>query len=193
MRRVLAPLLLAALLILLPAGIAGAVAAPAHVGAHQALARGSCPNAPSYPPAPDATVEVNTTVPSVGDPLEISGIRYCPNESVELTIAGQHVGTAHTDGDGGFDPQVTTPGPPGAKQVCGIGASGLDTDRDCLLIHVQNAGSSAAEAGPPAQGNGGGTAFTGVQIALLGVLALVLVVGGVVVTTVGRNRRPERA
>ena len=65
--------------------------------------------------------------------------------------------------------------------MCGIGASRLPTDRDCLLIHVQSGTS------------GGGTALTGVQIALLGLLALVLVVGGVVVTTLGRNRRPERA
>jgi hypothetical protein len=170
------------------------VAAPSHIGAHQALARGSCPNAPAYPPAPDATVEVDTTELHVGDPLEISGIRYCPNENVDLTIDGQHVGTGHTDGDGDFDPQVTTPGPSGTKQLCGVGASGLPKDWDCLTIDVLGGtGSSAAEAGPPPQGNGGGTAFTGVQIALLGVLALVLVVGGVVVTTVGRNRRPERA
>ena len=75
--------------------------------------------------------------------------------------------------------------------MCGIGASGLRHDRDCLFIQVQ--GSVASSTAPPPAPGGGGTAFTGVRIALLGFLALVLVVGGVVVTTLGRNRRPERA
>ena len=186
MRRILAPLVAASLLMLLPAVVSGAGAASVPAAAQ--VAAGSCPKPRPYPPAPNATVEVNTTVPHVGDPLEISGIVYCPDEDVELTIAGQHVGTAHTDSMGSFDPEVTTPGPPGQKQVCGIGASGLATDRDCLFIQVQAAGSSA-----PPPGKGGGTAFTGVQIALLGLLALVLVVGGVVLTTLNRNRRPELA
>jgi hypothetical protein len=187
MRRLLAPLMAASLLMLLPALISSAGAAPTQ--AAQQAAPGSCPKPKPYPPGPNATVEVNTTIPHVGDPLEISGIKYCPDEDVDLTIAGQHVGTAHTDSTGAFDPQVTTPGPPGRKQVCGVGASGLTTDRDCLFIHVPAAGASSAA--PP--GPSGGTAFTGVQIALLGLLALVLVVGGVVVATLGRNRRPERA
>jgi hypothetical protein len=184
MRRILVPLVAASVLMLLPTAVCGAGAAPVHAGNQVA----GCPHPRPYPPAPDATVEVNTTDPHVGDPLEISGIIYCPDEDVALTIASQHVGAAHTGSAGSFDPQVTTPGPPGPKQVCGIGASGLATDRDCLLIQVQGAGSSE---GPPA-GQGGGTAFTGVQIALLGLLALMLVVGGVVVTTFSRNRRPER-
>lgn len=190
MRRVLAPVLLAGLLTVLPVAGTAALAAPAHLGAAHAIAAKSCPKPRPYPPAPNATVEVNTTVPHVGDPLEISGVHYCPDENVDLTIAGQHVGTGHTDATGGFDPKVTTPGPPGAKQVCGIGASGLATDRDCLRIHVRGSGAGGAGTGPP---GGGGTAFTGVQIALLGLAALVLFVSGVVVTTLGRNRRPERA
>ena len=84
----------------------------------------------------------------MGDPLEISGINYCPDEDVDLTIAGHHVGTAHTDSAGSFDPQVTTPGPPGPKQVCGIGASGLRHDRDCLFIHVQGAAAAARHRRP---------------------------------------------
>jgi hypothetical protein len=188
MRRILAPLVATSLLMLLPAAVLGAAAAPVQAG--KQVTAGDCKKPKPYPRARDATVEVNTTVPNVGDPLEISGIGYCPDEDVDLTIAGQHVGTAHTDSAGSFDPQViTTPGPPGQKQVCGLGASGLATDRDCLLIHVQAAGGSSAA--PP--GRGGDTAFTGVQIALVGLLALVLVVGGVVVTTLSRNRRPDRA
>src|SRR4051812_12532308 len=189
MRRLLALLMAAGLLMLLPTAAPFAAAAvPVH-GA--AAAPGDCPKPKPYPPAPDATVQVNTTIPNVGDPLEVSGINYCPNEAVDITIAGQHVGTGHTDAAGNFDPQVTTPGPPGPKRLCGIGASGLATDRDCLMLHVQGSGGSSSA--PPPVIQGGGTAFTGVQIALFGLLALMLVVGGVVVTTLSRNRRPERA
>jgi hypothetical protein len=186
LRRVLAPLAVMSLLTLLPGAVSGAVATPAHAGTDHSAA-GTCPKPKPYPPAPSATVQVNTTRPIVGETLEISGIAYCPDEDVELTIAGEHVGTAHTDAQGNFDPPVTTPGPPGQKQVCGIGASGLATDRDCLLIEVPDA------AGSPPPDEGGGTAFTGVQIALLGLAALVLIVGGVVLTTLTRNRHPERA
>jgi hypothetical protein len=188
LRRVLAPLAVASLLALLPGTVSGAIAAPVHASADQHAAAGTCPKPKPYPPAPSATVQVNTTRPNVGETLEISGIAYCPDEDVELTIAGEHVGTAHTDAQGNFDPPVTTPGPPGQKQVCGIGASGLATDRDCLLIQVQGAGDTTT---PPAQG--GGTSFTGVQIALLGLAALVLIVGGVLLTTLTRNRHPEHA
>jgi hypothetical protein len=188
LRRCVAPLVAASLLTMFPGVVSGAAAAPVHASTDQ-VAVGTCPKPKPYPPSPSATVQVDTTVPNVGDPLEISGIAYCPDEDVELTIAGEHVGTAHTDAAGNFDPSVTTPGPPGPKQVCGIGASGLATDRDCLLIQVGGAGTGGSSSPP----SGGGTSFTGVQIALLGLLALVLVVGGVVVTTLGRNRNPHRA
>jgi hypothetical protein len=190
MRRLLAPLMAASLLTVLAMATPFAVPTAAVAAAPQ-VAAGVCPNSPPYPPGPDATVEVNTTIPHVGDTLQVSGIEYCPNEDVDITIAGQHVGTGHTDNNGSFGPQqVITPGPPGPQQLCGIGASGLPTDRDCLTLHVQGTGRSSPA--PPGS-NGGGTAFTGVQIALFGLIALVLVVGGVVVTTLGRNRRPERA
>jgi len=187
LRRCLAPVVVASLLALFPGATSAASAAPVHAGSAAQTAPGTCPKPKPYPPSPSATVQVNTTVPNVGETLEISGISYCPDEDVELTIAGQHVGTAHTDAAGNFDPPVTTPGPPGQKQVCGIGASGLATDRDCLLIEVQGGG----ETTPP--GDHGGTAFTGVQIALLGLVALMLIVGGLFLTTMSRNRRPDHS
>jgi hypothetical protein len=188
MRRILAPLMAASLLMLLP-GAFSAAAAPVRTGAHQQVGVATCPNAPGYPTHPKAMVEVSTSIVRVGDSFEASGIDYCPDERVTLTIAGQYVATGHTDGDGDFDPRLDAPGPPGPKRLCGVGASGRRFDRDCLTIQVRAAGGTGA----PASGPGGGTAFTGVQIALLGLLALVLVVGGVVATTLGRNRRPERA
>jgi hypothetical protein len=187
MRRILAPFVAACVLTLLAVATPFAVPTTAVPSADRAAA--AC-QPTGYPDGQHAAVQVNTTVPHVGDPLEVSGIVYCPNEAVRIFIAGERVGTGHTDAHGRFDPPIITPGPPGPKRLCGNGVSGFAFDRDCLVIHVQGSGGSSP-AGPT--NHGGGTAFTGVQIALLGLLALVLVVGGVVVTTLGRNRRPERA
>jgi len=85
MRRILAPLVATSLLMLLPAAVLGAAAVPVQAG--KQVTAGDCPKPKPQPPAPDATVEVNTTVPNVGDPLEISGIGYCPDEDVDLAVA----------------------------------------------------------------------------------------------------------
>lgn len=144
----------------------------------------SCNPSQPYPIAPDATVQVSTTNPRAGDTIKVAGIRYCPNEDVDIAIAGKFVGTRHTDTNGSFDPTVKVPGPAGEKRLCGIGASGLAADRDCLTIDVRAGGSSANPAGGP-----GEPAMTGVEIALLGVLALALVVAGVLFSTFGRRRK----
>ncbi len=181
MRRMLYPLLALGLLALALTAPMAASAAPVR----SAVAAGACDPSQAYPPSPNATVQINTTDPFAGETVKVSGIHYCPNEDVDITIAGQHVGTGHTDADGSFDPNVVVPGPTGDKQVCGIGASGLSNDRDCLVINVRAKGATN-------QPGGGGTALTGVEISLLGLLALVLVVAGVVMTTLGRHRRTAR-
>lgn len=178
MRRMLSPVITLGLLALAFLAPMTASAAPI-----RASVAGACDPSQAYPPGPDATVQINTTNPVVGETVKVSGIRYCPNEDVDITIAGQHVGTGHTDGNGTFDPNVKVPGPTGQKQVCGIGASGLAADRDCLTINVRAEGSTSNP------GTNGGPAMTGVEIALLGLLALVLVVAGVVFSTLGRHRK----
>jgi hypothetical protein len=180
MRRLIARL---AVLIVSPLA-AGVVMVPA-----AAATAAGCGSSQGYPPSPDATVQVSTTRPHVGERIKVSGVNYCPDEDVRITIGGTGVGSAHTDGNGAFDPTVTVPGPAGATQLCGIGASGLSADGDCLTLQV-----TASGAGNPATGvpSGGGTAFTGVEIALLGLAALVLVVGGVLITVFGRRRNAVR-
>ena len=181
MRRMLYPLLTLGILVAAVAAPMTATAAPIR----STVAAGACDESQAYPPSPNATVQINTTDPFVGESAKVSGINYCPNEDVDITIAGQHVGTGHTDSNGSFDPDVIVPGPPGEKQVCGIGASGLSNDRDCLTIQVRAKGATH-------QPGGGGTAMTGVEISLLGLLALLLVVAGVAMTTLGRHRRAAR-
>jgi hypothetical protein len=134
-----------------------------------------------YPPGPDATIMSSTTTPVIGQKIEASGIKYCPNEDVTLTIAGQFVGTAHTNGDGSFDPQVTVPGPVGDKLLCGVGASGLSLDRDCLTLHVRGTGP-----------NGNHLGSTGVEVATIIAVALALLGGGALFLGAGRRRKSAR-
>jgi hypothetical protein len=183
MRRLVVPLALMALLAATGLPLAsGAPAAPE-------AAAGSCHGASAYPPAADATLQVDTTDPAVGETIKVSGRNFCPDEDVDISIDGRHAVTTHSDPDGAFDPTVRVPGPAGSKRVCGVGASGAVGDRGCLTI-VARAGNAA---GRPGTASGrGNPAMTGVEIALLGVLALVLVVGGVLFTTLGRHRKLNR-
>ncbi|MDT4906698.1 MAG: hypothetical protein QOH52_4714 [Pseudonocardiales bacterium] len=151
------------------------------------IAPGTCVQPKPYPPSPNATIRSSSTTMKVAETIEASGIHYCPDEDVRLTIGGKFVGTAHTDAAGAFDPPVVVPGPAGSKQLCGVGASGLSTDRDCLTLVARAAGSSGLAG---AGGNtGGGTAFTGVEVALLCAVALLLIAGGVAFATAGRGNK----
>jgi hypothetical protein len=186
MRRVL-PQVLAALLLL-----SGGLAIPAAAAATppRASAPADCPKPQPYPPVPNATVESSTTDPQVGDTIKASGVHYCADEDVRLTIGATFVGMAHTDAQGEFDPQVVVPKPAGTKQLCGAGASGLSSDADCLTLTVKAAGAGNASPSSGAGTNsGGGTAFTGVEISILIAVALILVAGGLAFSTAGRNRK----
>jgi hypothetical protein len=173
--------LLSALAVLCLAAVAFVTAPAASFAGIQATAPVCEPG--NYPPGPNATIMSSTTTPFAGQKIEASGISYCPNEDVRLTIAGTFVGTAHTDGSGSFDPQVVVPGPAGDKALCGIGASGLANDQDCLTLHVR-AGSGVA-------GESSGLASTGVKIAGLVLAAIALIGGGAFFTTAGRRRKSD--
>jgi hypothetical protein len=142
---------------------------------------GVCPGAPAYPPHLQATIMSSTTTPVIGQTIEASGVVYCPNENVDLTIGGVHVGTAHTDSVGSFDPPVVVPGPVGDKPLCGVGASGLSTDQDCLILHVR-ASNAGTTSNPP-------LGSTGAEVATLIAVAVVLLGGGALLVTAGRRRK----
>ena len=177
--------LLYALVALVLGCAAALLAAPAIASASSthaaAPAKEVCPHDdPFYPYPIGATIMSSTTTPFIGQHIEASGIKYCHNEDVRLTIAGQFVGTAHTDNNGSFDPQVVVPGPVGDKLLCGVGASGLSEDQDCLTLHVVSP--TGPNSGPP-------LSFTGVEIGAIVAVALALIVGGVLFATVGRRRK----
>lgn len=153
----------------------------------------ACPHASQYPPTPNAMVESSATVVTVGQHIKVSGTHYCPNESVDLTIHGQDVGTGHTDGNGSFDPTVTVPAPAGSVLLCGVGASGLSADRDCIRLNARAAGGASASAPGGTGGSGNGTAFTGTDLATLIAGACALLAIGVAFATAGRRQKAARS
>jgi len=175
-------IMLTAFLVAVPAG-----ASAAHAGGRLAAApTGNCPG-PGYPPRPDATIMSSTTTPSTGETIEASGTHYCADEDVDVTLGGKHVATTHTNSNGAFDPPVTVNYPAGTKvELCGIGASGLANDQDCLLLTVAGGLGTSP-------GSNGGQPMTGVEIAGLIVLALALLGGGVAFVAAGKRRSRHAA
>lgn len=163
-------------------GLALAVPAAASASASASVA-GACDNS-AYPPSPHATIMASTTTPSVGETIEASGAAYCGDEDVRITLAGAFVTTTHTDRTGGFDPPVKIT-QVGKLRLCGIGASGLRNDRDCLTLTVR----AHHQGGGGGHNPGGGTSFTGVDILLLILLAVVLLAAGWALVAAGRRRR----
>jgi hypothetical protein len=155
-----------------------AIPVQANASGLHALAVGCSDTA--YPPSPHATIMSSTTTPLVGQTIEASGTAYCPNEDVRLTLAGAFVGTTHTDGTGAFDPPLKVT-KLGSQPLCGIGASGLPNDRDCITL--------IASTPHGTNGGGGGTSFTGVDILLLCALAAGLIAVGWALLTAGRRKR----
>jgi hypothetical protein len=190
--------------------LAGLLAVPAAAGAtpgvrasapgvRAAAPQQICPGAVAYPMSPGATIMSSTTTPYVGQTIKVSGVNYCPDEDVDITIGGKHVATTHTDGNGAFEPQVVVPAPTGQRVLAGVGASGLSADRDSLMLTIRaGAGVEAVAVGPTGgSGNGagsaggsgtGGLAFTGTEIALLIALAAALLGGGIGLMYAGRRR-----
>jgi hypothetical protein len=156
-------------------GVGSAVAAPTPTSVP-----GTCA---TYPVSIcQAQILSSTTTPFQGQTIEVSGLGYLPNENVALTIGGISVGTAHTDGDGNFDPPVVVPATLlGDQPLTGTGASGEPYDVDSLVLNIRAAGT-----GPTT--SGGGLASTGVDILTGIAVALALIGAGVLFARGGRRR-----
>jgi hypothetical protein len=143
-------------------------------------------SASGYPVGTQAEIFSSTTTPFVGETIEVSGKHYHPLEDVTLTIDGIFVGTAHTDVNGAFDPPAIVPDRLGDRELLGVGASGQPDDVDSLILHIRDrgVGGTSASSSP-----GGGLSFTGVQVAGLGFIAAVLLVGGGLFVAAGRKRK----
>ncbi len=137
----------------------------------------------SAAPVPTVThpsLSVSTTSPCVGQAIEVGGTSFAAGETIQLSIGDQTVGTATTGATGSFDPSVTTPDLVGEQQLTGVGQT--SGRQGALTLTIRKCSAVAGEGL-----DSGGLAFTGVEIAGLGLLAAVLIGGGALFVSAGRR------
>jgi hypothetical protein len=157
--------------------LAGLVVAPATVASAT----------PNYPTTTCATLYISTTHPVPGASLTVTGKEFTANAAVTLKIVKPSIVLKHvtTDADGSFSTTVKLPdGLTGSRVITAVGAQDTTCPVDPIQLAIQ--GGSPNGAGVPS--NGGGTAFTGVDVAGLVAIAVALIGAGVLI-----NRRSRGA
>lgn len=150
----------------------------------------------AYPVVTCSTLAVSTTTPAAGEAITVSGTNFKPNASVRLELHTRVylLKTVTSGADGTFSTQVSMPdGVTGRHLIVAVGgsmsAAGCPA-APSVSVDIQGAGvggvaTSSVPAGAGGQSNGpGGTAFTGVNVLLMLIVAAILVVLGVML-----NRR----
>lgn len=161
-------------------------------------------NAATYPPTTCASIAVSTTTPRPGQTITVTGEDFQPNTSVKLYLtpksdfpgsvssaakpAGSSVllASVTTDSDGKFSAGVTMPLDASGNQVLSADGPGKICPADPIQIKVSGGAPGGGSTSPG--GNGGPPAMTGVDVALLVGIALVLLAAGVLFTQSGRRR-----
>lgn len=151
--------------------------------------------ADAYPVVTCSTLAVSTTTPAAGETVTVTGTNFEPNKTVRLELHTKVylLKTVTTGSDGIFSTQVTLPdGVTGSHLIVAVGgslrATGCPADPSVSLT-IKGSGvggvatSTAAGAGGQSSGSGG-TAFTGVNVLLMLVVAGILIVLGLML-----NRR----
>lgn len=142
-------------------------------------------SAAPYPPPVTTSLSVSSNTPCAGQSIKVGGSGFGATEAVTLSIGGTVVGSATTDAAGSFDPDVTTPNLIGGQNLTGLGqTSGRTASLTITIRDCAGAGASGGGGG----GGGGGLASTGVKIAGLGLLAALLLSGGMFFVIAGRRR-----
>lgn len=148
-------------------------------------------SASAYPATTCPTLGVSTTTPAPGESITVTGSDFDAHTSVTLLLdrSSTVLGTAHTDGTGSFTTHVTMPDGVTGNHL--IEAKGAQTQ--CPADPVQIFPGHAAT-GPGAPDTGGpGTAFTGLDIVGLLLLAAALLGTGAAVHRRGSRSRRRAA
>ena len=151
------------------------------------------PAASAYPQGTCPALQLSKTETPTSTTVEASGTNFAADEDVTLysggTVSvngcdvtltgGTQVATAHTDAQGSFDPPFTAPATVGTAPITGVGASGDSATIDLTVTNGSGTGPS-----------GGGTppSVTGVEIAAMVTLAVLLLGGGGLLLGLGRRR-----
>lgn len=153
---------------------------------------GPAASADAYPPTTCATISVSTTHPTVGETITVTGKNYGAHQHLTIVLHSKTIvlGHATTSADGSFTAHVTLPAGVAGHHVIDTVGGSPTCPPDAIQIVVSGAGGSSA----PATGTngGGGTAFTGVDIAALLGAAAVLLAAGVLLNKRGRRHAHGR-
>jgi hypothetical protein len=160
-----------------PALIVPAVTAPAQAAG------------PRYPATTCATLYVSTTHPLPGASLAVTGKEFTAHAAVTVEIAKPStvLKRVRTDADGSFSTTVRLPdGLTGKRVITAVGGQTTTCPVDPIQLAIQGGAPNPAAGGTP---NGGGTAFTGLDVAGLLAIAVALIGAGVLLNR--RRRAPS--
>lgn len=161
---------------------------------------GPAAQAVAYPPTICPTIAVSTTTPLAGEAITVSGMNFVAGATVrlELDSSATVLKTVTASASGTFTTQVTMPADLlGSHTILasgGGGGPGCPAD-PIQIVQVHGPGGSGVEAtsvpgaGAGGANSGGGTAFTGVDVLLLVIIAGLLVTAGVMLNRGGKRRR----
>lgn len=160
------------------AGLCLAFAAPASAAA-------------AYPAKMCPTLSISTMTPLVGESITVSGAAFAPNAKIRLELHTKIYVLANvtSSATGTFSTQVKLPaGVRGNHKIFAIGGD-LSNTPGCPVDPVQILGIGSTNGANPAGPNGtsGGTAFTGVNIALMLLAAAALIAAGLTFNRRGRR------
>jgi hypothetical protein len=147
-------------------------------------------NAWPYPPTQSCGIVSDTTSVTPGESVTLTGSGFGGNTNVGLSIEStpHSLGSVQTDSTGAFRDTVTLPTDLVAGQHTIIASS---PDQTCSLgLTAQTHAISAVQTSAPTSDGGSGVlASTGVQIAGISTIAVLLLGGGALLLLVGRRRK----
>lgn len=128
------------------------------------------------------TLLASTTEPATGAEITLSGTGFDPGATVRLVLNSDELATARTSTTGSFSTRGVLPSNVTGRQRLESEGGQSACRAAPITLDIRTAGVD----------RGDGSGVVSLEIALLGLAALILVVGGVIVTTLGRHRRSAR-
>lgn len=148
--------------------------------------------AQDYPPTEVASCTIDTTVVSPGGTVSVDCGDWAANTTVEVTVDGDVLGTAQTDGAGNLAVDVTLPSDlaPG-DHILRLSGTNAQGEPQTVEIAFTVEGAAAGDQRPAAPGAAAGLPATGEDSVLFGVLALGLFTAGGGALYAARRRNAE--